>query len=171
MQASVLYFNGISESLCIQDWAYVILYFFMSPASPQYLFILLIYSAETTISPSAAFPVGMSHAHACLHTYTILHMRVLISGKHITPGKWLVSTHILQALQAFSAVDVNMFCRSTSLFIHVSSFVSSSVYLGKMIKNSASCHTYHPIAYGALQLSTPSTPLSVPVTARRGSFR
>lgn len=36
--------------------------------TPQCLFILLIYSAETAVPPSTAFPVGMTHTHICTYT-------------------------------------------------------------------------------------------------------
>lgn len=44
--------------------------------TPQHPFILLIYSAETAVLPSAAFSaVAMTHAHSCTLVHTHTHNR------------------------------------------------------------------------------------------------
>ena len=92
--------STVNTILSIHDPLFLLLLPHSRLPTPQCLFILLIYSAETAVPPSTAFPVGMTHTHTCTHThahtYVIAHMCVYqwCSGKYITPGERLVSAHI-----------------------------------------------------------------------------
>ena len=67
--------STVNTILSIHDPLFLLLLPHSRLPTPQCLFILLIYSAETAVPPSTAFPVGMTHTHTCTHTHTHIRNR------------------------------------------------------------------------------------------------
>ncbi len=108
--------------------------------TPQYLFILLIYSAETAVPPSAAFPVGMTHDSWCTYMYahtqscTYVRLSTVLRQVYNSWQMASISTHI-QFSSCRPRSHFQLQYLSVSLFLSICP-LSFSPYLSATLSSS-----------------------------------